>query len=242
MKKLLLTGVALTALLNGSAAAADLRARQAYKAPPLVEAAYNWSGFYVGVHAGYAIADAQGVWDSAGAVHQWSRNDLRGGLWGAQVGFNVQQGMFVWGAEADYSWARLSKDVVDGEADIQTARLRDFGTARARAGIAVQNWLFYGTAGFAWANARATTENGVNPALELNAVGIAYGAGVEVGFGGGWSLKGEYLHLAFGESKDFPLTFTDADVGDHFKLKDVDLIRVGLNYRFGGFGPVVAKY
>ena len=85
MKKLLLTGVALTALLNGSAAAADLRARQAYKAPPLVEAAYNWSGFYVGVHAGYGIADAQGVWDSAGAVHQWSRNDLRGGLWGAQV-------------------------------------------------------------------------------------------------------------------------------------------------------------
>ena len=143
MKKLLLTGVALTALLNGSAAAADLPARQAYKAPPLVDAAYNWSGFYVGVHAGYGIADAQGVWDSAGAVHQWSRNDLRGGLWGAQIGFNVQQGMFVWGAEADYSWARLSKDVVDGEADIQTARLRDFGTARARAGIAVQNWLFY---------------------------------------------------------------------------------------------------
>jgi outer membrane immunogenic protein len=242
MKKLLLASVGFAVLLSGSATAADL-ARPVYKAAPPVEAAYNWTGFYIGAHAGYGIANPEGVWDSQGAVHQWSRNDLRGGLWGVQVGFNVQQGMFVWGAEADYSWARWSKDVIDEEDDLQGARLRDFGTARARAGIAVQNWLFYGTAGFAWANARASTENGTNPDLTLNAVGIAYGAGVEVGFGAGWSLKGEYLHLAFGQSKDFPTTFSDQDVGDHFKLRDIDLIRVGLNYRFGSWGgPVMAKY
>src|SRR5436305_1107046 len=53
MKKLLLTGVALTALFSGSAIAADVRmapSYQSYQAPPPV---FSWTGCYVGGHVGY---------------------------------------------------------------------------------------------------------------------------------------------------------------------------------------------
>lgn len=230
MKKLLLASVASGALvfIGGSALAADLPVK--YKPPH--DDCCNWRGIYIGVHGGYAIPELQGVWDAAGSVHQWSRNDVRGGFWGAQIGFNAQHGKVVWGLEADYSSMRRSSGVIDFEADLQTAQMRGFGTVRARAGVAVDNWLFYATAGYAWANLRAITETGANPALSLNASGIAAGLGVEFCIWNNFSIRAEYLHLAFGQSVDFPITFVDQDVGDHFKLQSINLVRLALNYRF----------
>ena len=54
MKKVLLVTASLIAL--GAAApalAADLAARPYTKAPPMIAAAYDWSGFYLGVNGGY---------------------------------------------------------------------------------------------------------------------------------------------------------------------------------------------
>ena len=52
MKKFL-AGVALAALLGGSASAADL----AYKARPLPPPipVWSWSGFYIGINGGYSV-------------------------------------------------------------------------------------------------------------------------------------------------------------------------------------------
>jgi outer membrane immunogenic protein len=63
MKKLLFAGFAALAFISaGSANAADLPVRQAYKAPPPVVApAYNWSGFYIGGHFGGGWA--RSAWD-----------------------------------------------------------------------------------------------------------------------------------------------------------------------------------
>ena len=51
MKKFALTLTAIAAF-GGSAAAADLPARVYTKAPPPLEAAYTWTGFYVGGNIG----------------------------------------------------------------------------------------------------------------------------------------------------------------------------------------------
>ena len=60
MKKILLAGVALSALIAGPAMAADLPVRApAYKAPPPVITYYSWTGCYVGGHVG-------GVWVTQG--------------------------------------------------------------------------------------------------------------------------------------------------------------------------------
>ena len=54
MKKFLLGTVGLIALGSASASAADMAARPYTKAPPMVAAAYDWSGFYVGINGGWA--------------------------------------------------------------------------------------------------------------------------------------------------------------------------------------------
>src|ERR1051326_1633680 len=95
MKKLLLSSVALIAL-GSSALAADMPARQAYKAPAYSPPAviYNWTGFYIGGHVGGAFAGDNSLTGS----------DARF-LGGAQGGFDYQFATNgVVGIEAQYSW------------------------------------------------------------------------------------------------------------------------------------------
>jgi outer membrane immunogenic protein len=66
MKKLLLTGAALSALIAGPAMAADLGAR-VYRRPVVAVAVYNWTGFYVGANAGYAWSNDDSV-NSVGSL------------------------------------------------------------------------------------------------------------------------------------------------------------------------------
>jgi outer membrane immunogenic protein len=59
-RHLAILGVAVlgaTAISEKSAGAADLPARLDAKAPPL-DPGYNWTGFYLGAHAGYMLANA----------------------------------------------------------------------------------------------------------------------------------------------------------------------------------------
>jgi outer membrane immunogenic protein len=117
MKSLLLTTAALAALATaGSAGAADLPV----KAPPIVAAAvYDWTGFYIGVNAGYTWSNSNSVdtvttnvssigglngniggavaANGTGSVHL--RND--GFIGGGQIGYNRQFNNFVAGIEAD---------------------------------------------------------------------------------------------------------------------------------------------
>ena len=58
----LLGGAALSLGLVNAASAADLAARPYTKAPPpIVEAMYNWSGFYVGINGGWGSSRKR--WD-----------------------------------------------------------------------------------------------------------------------------------------------------------------------------------
>jgi outer membrane immunogenic protein len=67
--------------------------------------------------------------------------------------------------------------------------------------------------------------------------GWTVGAGTEWAIGGPWSAKLEYLHIDFGSVSTMATVFPTFNTSSH--VTD-DIVRVGLNYRFGG--PVVAKY
>src|SRR3989442_6902858 len=54
MKKFLLGDAGLVALA-APASAADLAARPYTKAPPMIAALYDWSGFYVGANGGWGL-------------------------------------------------------------------------------------------------------------------------------------------------------------------------------------------
>jgi outer membrane immunogenic protein len=118
MKKLLLASIAFTALIAGSATAADL-ARPIYRAPVAVAAPiYTWTGFYVGGNVGGSWGDARtdiqssaanstsapggSYTNPAVAFPDTSTQRLNGFIGGGQVGFNFQLSPhWVLGLEAD---------------------------------------------------------------------------------------------------------------------------------------------
>ena len=62
MKKVLLVTASLIALgAAAPAVAADLAARPYTKAPPMIAAVYDWSGFYIGANGGWG--SSHNSWD-----------------------------------------------------------------------------------------------------------------------------------------------------------------------------------
>src|SRR4051794_34329065 len=97
-----LLGGALSLGLVTSASAADLAARPYTKAPPMVAAMYDWSGFYVGLNGGGGWS--RNCWDfvtPAGAfVAGEGCHSGRGGAFGGQIGYRWQASQWVFGLEA----------------------------------------------------------------------------------------------------------------------------------------------
>src|SRR6267154_2429078 len=111
MKKFLLATVGLVALgMAAPASAADLAARPYTKAPPMVAAIYDWSGFYIGANGGWGSSrncwndaiDGAGVLFGAEGCH-----DATGGVAGGQIGYRWQSAGWVFGVEAQGDWANL---------------------------------------------------------------------------------------------------------------------------------------
>ena len=76
-KNLLLAAVSLVALSAAAPAlAADLAARPYTKAPAMVAAIYDWSGFYIGINGGGGSADTS--WDLVGFGPEGSHNSTGG--------------------------------------------------------------------------------------------------------------------------------------------------------------------
>ena len=130
MKKLSVPVVLLVALGSTSSFATDLAAPSYRKAPlitkaPPINPRYNWSGFYVGAHGGYAAGSTTtATFDPA--TYSTLVPDIRvsrdgttapfglsaapkGGFGGIQIGYNWQAvgSPWVFGIEADASFGRL---------------------------------------------------------------------------------------------------------------------------------------
>jgi outer membrane immunogenic protein len=248
----------------GAAHAADMAVKASRPAP----IAYTWTGCYVGVNAGGAWArsngsmrfnDNTGVNRQAVEVSEGFSFGPSGFTGGGQLGCNYQTGNFVLGLEGDvdYLGLRSSRTLTaafpagGGTYTITDSMSTDWmATARARAGFAVNNWLFYATGGLVVTQLRFNTTYAdvfgasENAGLSDTRYGWTAGAGIEVAIGGGpWSAKLEYLHADFGTAS---VTGTFVPLANTFGTHSVDLktdiVRAGLNYRFGGGTPVVAKY
>ena len=143
--------VAIMAFGLNAASAADmpLKARPA-PPPPLI----SWTGCYVGIEAGGAWGRGSVVADT-GAVAGTSVTGIHpsGGLAGGTFGCNYQTQNFVFGIENDISWSGLSGSAGDLSPFNTTfshgVSTNWLDTLRGRAGIAVNNALFYVTGGAA---------------------------------------------------------------------------------------------
>jgi outer membrane immunogenic protein len=172
MKKLLFAGVAALAL-STSAFAADMNLP--VKAPPMVmpPPAYNWNGFYIGGHVGWAWGshDVDSYNYNTGVLIDTSSYNSNGIFGGGQIGYNfVFSPNWLIGFEFDGSVTGITTDVSGcGTVGCSTSHIvnDDFGTGRGRLGYIAGNALFYGTGGWAWGESHTdrtiTCVNGTCP-------------------------------------------------------------------------------
>jgi outer membrane immunogenic protein len=222
MKKLLLATTAV--LLAAPALAADLPRRSGAVAPAPMMVAMNWTGFYAGLNVGYASAEELGVAPGPTA-------ELKGFTIGARLGYDWQIGpSFVVGALLDLDAGFIDDTIAPGI----KAKSQFVGSLNLRAGfLMTPATLLYVTGGYTYADVKIS---GIAiPGLPDSASGFNVGAGIEHRFNRNWSVFAEYRYNALRLSDRIVPLANARDVDAHtFKL--------GVNYRFGSAGPVVARY
>jgi outer membrane immunogenic protein len=256
MKKILLAGLVLSAFVGGSATAADL-ARPVYKAAPPPIEVFDWSGIYVGAHVGYGWGQTD-VTDHTllGNILliPTQKIDTNGPLGGVQGGWNYQFGRFVLGTEIDFSWADVKGDLtsnflVAGIGTInRSSKANWIGTATTRLAFAWDRVLVYSKIGAAWAHFDYTDTASIlgvqvyNSTASETRSGWTVGTGIEWAFLGGWSAKVEYDYIDLGRrTVDFLPVAGVVPVNLDIDQR-ISEVKFGLNYRFGGMGPLMAKY
>jgi outer membrane immunogenic protein len=242
MRKFLLANLVLVAAVwSGAGLAADMPVKAAPKAVP-IDQTWNWSGFYVGGHFGYGWAYPDITEDTFGTkVVNPPRPD--GILGGAQLGYNFQFGHWVLGLEGDYTWSDIkgSSNSVSPAGILNAQGLPDtLSTITGRVGYAAGRLLYYAKGGAAWMNENfkqlsVTTPNCVGtPCTGSNATwGWAIGGGAEYAFDPHWSARLEYIYLDF-PTNEAVTTSNGASVNRFHLTRTFDLIKFGVNYKFGG--------
>ena len=262
--------VAIVALTGSATANAADMARPYRKAPvPVAAPVYNWTGAYVGVNVGGVWSKDDGTWTANPALFGIGFTPVlnasgtgainaSGVTAGGQIGYNYQVSpMWLLGVEADINYTDLSTSRTvfvpppgtPGTFVTSTFESRWLATVRGRAGIlAGPTLLLYGTGGVAFADVRTTDfaffafDGSTNAAsASTTRTGWTAGAGAEWGFAANWSAKIEYLYVDLGSVRYTSLNNLTAGatiVHDHRITENI--VRVGVNYRFGG--PVLAKY
>lgn len=236
MKKILIAGASALVLMAGAAQAADLPNRRAAPSSPVYATPmFTWTGFYVGVNAGYGF----------GEFTRDGRNfdDPSGFIGGGQVGYNMQFGQFVAGLEADLQYADLGRNdnlgfIAAPGVYVSGARgIEWFGTVRGRLGVAFDRFLVYATGGLAYGggddNSFGFAANG-NDDVEF---GWTLGGGVEYAFTNNltFRVEGLYVDIDRGNSNGFVVT----PAGVVTPVAGIDsgndgfgVIRAALNYKF----------
>jgi outer membrane immunogenic protein len=245
MKKML-SAALFVAATSVSANAADL----AYKAAPVAQSVYNWTGFYLGGTAGGGIANSSHL-DADDFEAGNTKFQEAFGAVGLTAGYNYQFNHTVLGVEGDFNWATVDKTKqLANDDDTGTTRFKmdQFATLRGRAGLALDQTLIYATAGLAFAHVQNTTAFGDTTFAQASEskwkTGLAVGAGLEFALSHNWTLKGEYMLMQF-ENSDAIINRvnTGSTNGQSFcgntqpcrmnYSESVQLARIGLNYKFG---------
>lgn len=211
-----------------------------YKAPP-AQAAYNWTGFYIGAYLG-------AEW---GFTH-WNFTDdgetadprFAGLLGGGEIGYNYQAGKWVFGVEGDagVSNAHGARPCPTGFFYNCEVNATWLSTATARVGYAYwDRLLVYAKGGAAIAHDRA--ESWCNTVSQPTLVPLAgcpsqsdsktkagwtVGWGSEFGLTQNISVKGEIMYFDLGSDR-YNIAGIPTDI-----QRNGFISTVGLHFRFGG--------
>lgn len=207
MKKLLWAACAVVAAVpHALAGDLPLQRQSNYAPPPAYDSLFNWTGFYAGIHGGYA--------------------------WGSAAGLNPDG--FVGGLQAGYNYQYSSIGVVGLETDISATSISDtvggvkfgvdyLGTIRARAGYTLDRAMFYVTGGAAYGRGALEIAGLANDQFHW---GWTLGGGVEAMVTPRVSARLEYLYVNLAK-ETYQSVLGPTNIG-----YTSNIVRGGLNYRF----------
>jgi outer membrane immunogenic protein len=169
--------------------------------------------------------------------------NLSGALVGGTVGYNFQQGRWLYGPEADISWADISGSGTCGFGGALPhacgGDVRWLATVRGRLGYdlgpvipAVGHLIAYATGGLAVGDIHAW-DSLLGTSGTKTEAGWTVGAGLEAMLNANWSVKLEYLYMDFGN----PAIFTAIPPNPEHVSTKLNVVRVGLNYHFNWTPP-----
>jgi outer membrane immunogenic protein len=238
MRRLCLAGLAVTAVLGGSANAADLTPAPAYL--PLAVAYFNWTGCYVGANVG-------GVWSNTDWTDQipgdpalgadFGSHAAGGGVGGVQASCNYQVGGWVFGLLADYDWtnARGSNANRFAPALSDQTQIKSLASVTGRVGYAWDRFLGYvrgGGASVQRAYSFLLGGAGITTISERRG-GWTVGIGVEYAFLDWLTGFVEYDYYKFGSGGD---TLACAGCGlfaatvPFNVTTNINVVKIGLNF------------
>jgi outer membrane immunogenic protein len=246
------SAVMATAGLGSVALAADLPSRTAAPMAPVepIVPVFTWTGFYVGVNAGYGwnTNDDNGDVFVPGVGYVGSSGSDGGFVGGGQIGYNYQFGQFVAGVEADIQYADLNSNNDNGYYYSGTGGyfgsnsngVEWFGTVRARLGFAIDRALIYATGGFAYGGGGGGNGGYYNGYYFDNGgddvrTGWTLGGGLEYAFTDNLTARVEGLYVNLGKDGNNGFAYDAAYLGGNRKDTEFGVVRAGLNYKFSSF-------
>ena len=248
MKKI---AIAVAALLMGSvsASAADLAARPYTKAPAPIVAAYNWSGFYVGLHAGYASSDPRFDFVTDGHYNNAPGESfgfgVSGFMGGGHAGYNWQTSNIVFGLEGSISYTDLNRGGVISPffpgSDTFRTKQEWIATVTPRLGVTSGPVLFYVKGGVAFTELHTRIQDfaDYNERNDTK-VGWTVGGGIEWMATSNWIVGVEGNYYDFGrccggltESRTLATNAPAGVFSDHSTSFDNWSILGRVSYKFG---------
>lgn len=239
---------ALGAVLDiAPAAAADLAAAPAYKAPAaVIPVLYNWTGFYLGAHVTGSWTHSTGttVDTTTGLVVGTDSVDRSAVHGGGQIGYDymftnrVVLGIVV-DAQSGTSNTSTTTNAAGTVAQSTRSSTDATGTVRGRLGYAFDAVMLYATGGWAWSAGRSTRTQllgttglataGTAEQVNVNLTnGWTGGGGVAWAFARNWDVFAEYRYTQFSNNTvTFPLAQRSTT-----STARTNAIEVGADYRF----------
>jgi len=224
MRHLVTAVLAATVLGGGAVQAADLPIKApVYRAPVM----YNWSGCYIGGHAGAGWARTE--WTNTADTTAFGdlvpgegfTQTRSGFIGGGQIGCNYQINQWVLGIEGTFSGASIKGSLTNtvfgaGLDDVFETRVNSILTVTGRIGYAFNNWLPYIKGGYAGANNKLSVSDtaGMNQGAGSESKwhnGWTIGGGLEYGLTPNWIVGLEYNYIGL-QTKNYNIAGADPGI------------------------------
>lgn len=207
---------------------------------------YNWSGLYFGGSLGGAWGDSSFVFANGNPANP-NPIDFDGAFaGGAHLGLQHQWGNFVLGIETSVLFADLNgTSTCPNPAFACSVETDWIWMIGPRVGFAMNNWLFYGTGGYAIGSLDTQTTT-IATGVQFDSGnerhgGWYLGAGLEWGITRNLSLGVEYKHIELDDELHVSSTIPGNPAGDRFVDASIDVVQARLTLRLGRDEPMVER-